>query len=115
MKANELIGDEITSIEKEENKVNNFAQLQPIPLTTEILKKNGFVSMENNSGYVVVIGTIRIELRKGWPDENMAIWLNWDENNDGIYYADLILPYPEFVHELQHALQLCKINKEIEL
>lgn len=84
---------------------------QPIPLTPEILEKNGFVSMEINSGYTLLQNNTMIELRTGWPDENVAIWLDWDEDNDGVY-ANYILPHPKFVHELQH---ICYIDRNIEI
>lgn len=82
----------------------------PIPLTAEILEKIGFVRFYVNY-WKMQVGNGYIELR---PTEgNMAIWLDYDEDNDGIY-ADYILPYPDNLHELQHALRLCNIDKEIE-
>lgn len=84
----------------------------PIPLTAEILEKNGFSHiMYSDAYYSIMIDDTYVELRKY---KNMAVWFNWKENNDGVY-ADYILPMPEFVHELQHALRLCNIDKEIEL
>lgn len=53
-----------------------------------------------------------IELRE--PQHNMAIWLDWTEH-DTVTYASYMLPGPNCVHELQHALRLCGINKEVEL
>lgn len=76
--------------------------LKPIPLTPEILEKNGF---EEDDGayiyynaqyddYVNWCGTI---LKIGCDNGNMEL-------------ADV-----QYVHELQHALHLCGIEKEIEL
>ena len=72
---------------------------QPIPLTEEILKKNGFLG--NDYGEII-IGEWRIMC----DCSNVAILHN--------EHVDIDTPI-RFVHELQHALRLCKIDKEIEL
>ena len=81
--------------------------IEPVPLTTEILEKNGFVKDEN--------------------DDNMYYW-NWGVIDDcisydketskvrifyvsGLAFVKIVL----YVHELQHALRLCEIQKEIKL
>ena len=83
--------------------------LQPIPLTPEILEKNGFVlskessrkpyQLRDNSIYVSVIKgrlNARYYEKFGKPINAMQIDCN-------------------YVHELQHALRLCGIEKEIVL
>lgn len=90
---------------------NDAAQLRPIPLTAEILEKNGFVEFIPHN-WQIVIDNIMIEIRE--PEHNMAIWLDWNEHDTGTY-ASYIFPVPNYVHQLQHALRLCGINKEIEL
>lgn len=77
-------------------------ELYPIPLTAEILEKNGFVS-DNFSPYYLPIedGSIR-----------------FSEHQYGLY-CNLLRSYQRydgvcnFVHQLQHALRLCGIEKEI--
>ena len=86
-------------------------EIEPIPLTAKILEKNGFIEFIPHN-WQNVIDNIMIELRE--PEHNMAIWLDWVEHNTGTY-ASYILPGPNCVHELQHALRLCDINKEIEI
>ena len=95
------------------NAVEYFAVeiLSPIPLTAEILKKNGFVEFIPHN-WQIVIDNIMIEIRES--EHNMAIWLDWNEHNTGTY-ASYIFPGPNCVHELQHALRMCGIDKEIEL
>lgn len=71
-----------------------------IPLTTEILEKNGFVNMGffgklEIGKFVVICDT-----------KNLTIL------RDG--HCDLEIPI-HFVHELQHALRLCGIEKEFAL
>ena len=73
--------------------------VEPIPLTEEILKKNGFLG--NDYGEII-IGEWRIMC----DCSNVAILHN--------EHVDIDTPI-RFVHELQHALRLCKIDKEIEL
>ena len=85
--------------------------ITPIPLTHEILEKNGFVEFTSDN-WQIVIDNIMIELRA--PEHNMAIWLDWDEHDTGTY-ASYMFPRPDCVHELQHALRFCEIDKEIEL
>ena len=73
--------------------------IRPIPLTPEILEKNGFSNRydgEDDLGYAQSCGTIigiHICGKNGLMDEM----------------------YFKYVHELQQALRLCGIEKEIKL
>ena len=110
-------------IDRANGKGNGFAavidgdyyegNLEPIPLTTEILEKNGFEkTWQDNFVY-------------DNEDIGLIITFHPKETNytNGIYdYIDIekgcvtITEMPiEFVHQLQHALRLCGIEKEIEL
>lgn len=83
---------------------------EPIPLTPEILEKNGFGFIKN--------------------DNTKSVWNGWWIYKDlelGVCCLDRIQNWPcfiniddanikcEYVHQLQHALRLCGIEKEIEL
>ena len=78
--------------------------LEPIPLTAEILGKNGFVP-DNFSPYYLPIkdGSVR-----------------FSKHQYGLY-CNILRPYQRYdgvcnyVHNLQHALRLCGIDKEIVL
>lgn len=121
-----MIGDWVVNTEFGKNKIDKIETLEPrrvwlehgktyvpieyiepIPLTIEILEKNGFVKDEK--------------------DDNMYYW-NWSVIDDcisydketskvrifyvsGLTFVKIVL----YVHELQHALRLCEIKKEIEL
>lgn len=83
-------------------------ELNPIPLTAEILISNGFESRNNNHFY--------------FDDEYTEFDIH--ELTDSIWFVeceDLEFSMPSQrmivcnVHELQHALRLCGINKEIQL
>ena len=80
---------------------------EPIPITKEILEKNGFEKDARNESYYK--------------------W-NWYILQDNVSYdmetgivrlfktSDLTFCHPiGYVHELQHALRLCEIDKEIVL
>jgi len=75
--------------------------IQPIPLTQEILEKNGFKDCQfygellSEGGWQIICDCSRLGMRHG------AGWM-----------MDIPCKY---VHELQHALRLCKIEKEIVL
>ena len=75
-----------------------------IPLTPEILKKNGFSSYNNSS----------FQLR----DNGMYIsWRNIGRLNISYGCSPITSVHIKckYVHQLQHALKLCGINKSIKL
>lgn len=80
--------------------ISNF---QPIPLTPEILEKNGLANDYYGSYFK--------------EDEYMSLEISSRE--DGIYWTINFHEYCilklEYVHQLQHALKLCGIDKEITL
>jgi len=103
--------NEVGWSDKESVWVNAY-NVEPIPLTTEILEKNGFEKQFGNFIYEN-------------DDENLMIEFypkNINYTNGCYDYIDIekgcvtITEMPiEFVHELQHALRLCGIDKEFEL
>ena len=80
--------------------------IEPIPLTQKILEKNGFYH-EYNVGYVME------------EYENEIIYNLWDRKLRILKNREQILNLEYFdemcVHELQHILRLCGIEKTIEL
>lgn len=83
------------------------ATLQPIPITPDILEKNGF---RKNGKYS--------EWNIGEWNENPFIGVSLDRQSarvrhfdNDIFIEDKVL----FVHQLQHALRLAGIEKEIVL
>lgn len=84
--------------------------VEPIPLTEEILEKNGFVlKRDDRFGWYVCDG-ITLEYT-GDSKHYDAYWAFTCGNKD----CDVCLIVIRYVHELQHALRLCKIDKKIEL
>ena len=78
----------------------------PIPLTPEILEKNGFYH-ETNVGYIDDDYNGRKIIYDFW-NHNLKIIYNYKTMLDIEGWLDNI-----HVHELQHALKLCGIEKEI--
>ena len=92
-------------------------RFEAIQLTPEILEKNGFEKVNEsvfriyNYSAKLHIGIYFDEFRDNMPiiyllDENTGSW-------PGYQQYDLF--DCKYVHELQHALRLCKIDKEIIL
>lgn len=127
MKANELmIGDwvlynethqqilEISGIDDEvyleTDELVHQSEIQPIPLTPEILKKNGFRIIfegELHTTYFQDIDGFAVEIKIDCIDFTKLSMLN------GLGYRVVI--ECKYVHQLQHALRLCGIEKEIIL
>lgn len=99
-------------------------QIEPIPLTQEILEKNGFkfdgsgqcsmmflseprFSEELRFNIYVGLKRKTIEVFAAHPIERLP---NWRKSNK--VYLEVCGCY---VHELQHTLRLCGIDKEIEI
>ena len=87
--------------------------VEPIPLTPEILEKNGFNLEEAVEDYYFLYIGIdeRVSLCNG--EEFIDSDNKWDvciDNEDHCTIATYELTY---VHELQHILRLCKIDEEI--
>ncbi len=82
-------------------------EIEPIPTTPEILEKNGFV--KDNCGEMTLelddaLGTTEIVLVPSY--------------NEGYYWwkvSNELITKIKSIHELQHALRLCGINKEITI
>lgn len=94
-------------------------KVEPIPITPEILKQNGFKNDFYEEESVADYHTIRLEgyslkHKIGRIDGYLVTWCNGGANVTtdlrGCIQKDI-----SYVHELQHALKLCKIDKEITL
>lgn len=81
----------------------NADNVEPIPLTAEILEKNGFIKSEEDQ---ILMGGIGFAIIYGGYKRL--------EEDKFLKYGDNIYP-TRYVHQLQHALRLCGINKEIVL
>lgn len=84
-----------------EDRCHSEDKIEPIPLTPEILEKNGFIKVNSQRydyGYPDTDCYVKVNLKK-----NM-IHVNGRNANSNLYSHS-------FVHELQHALRLCGLNE----
>ncbi len=83
-----------------EDYTNGLAEkYKPVPLTSEILERNG---VKHVYGYSI---------------EDFKLYGNLGKK-DEVYFTIIVSNKEiriDYVHELQHALRLCGINKEIKL
>lgn len=85
-----------------DGKINVLSDIEPIPITAEILENNGFVCSEVFEEWKYEQDGMRM-LWKPFP------WIH-------IQTGECDMKFPcMHVHELQHALRLCGIHKNIEL
>lgn len=83
--------------------------IEPIPLTEEILEQNGFVRHDKHK-YSVTGSNYKYLKVRCYADTYFEIGNAVDEEGELQAFADI-----QYVHELQHALKLCGIEKEIDL
>ena len=92
-------------------------EFEPIPLTPEILEKNGFKIYEQDftSNIVYEFGSLDyMEFEEFHKYFDIGSKITYEHFGREITYIHPLMRI-YFVHELQHALRLCEINKEIIL
>jgi len=88
--------------------------IEPIPLTAEILVKNGFETNGNAiwAAYCPEDKHANLEISEHY-------YYDGEKTEGGFYWTINCCEYDiirlRYVHELQHALKLCGIEKEIQL
>lgn len=86
-----------------------YDELEPIPLTAEILLMNGF---ERDSK-----GRIWGEYFE--EDENSGLEITVEDKTGDVYWsynwAEYLILKLKYVHQLQQAMRLCGITKEIKI
>lgn len=106
-------------VESAEGVINDIDQVKPISLTPEILEKNGFTGGEYKSWtgdvwYLEEEGFRKIGLTMSRKESTL-----WGEKIKPLYPDSIghkfVVPNIKFVHQLQHALRLCGIDKEITI
>lgn len=112
---------QVNSIDEEDNHIgaggvgasawSDVSEFEPIPLTPEILEKNGWSRKNNYDWYLFHDKDIRINI---WFDKD-----RWDievsPEDMRVTYADITGRGTLHTHQLQHALRLAGVRKEIEL
>jgi hypothetical protein len=94
------------------------SRIFPIPLTKEILEKIGFVNDYYEEGCVADYGYIKHDgYTLTYKNEEVDAIITWCNGCVSITteHGDDVQITIKYLHELQHALKLCKIEKPIEL
>ena len=90
-----------------------ITQLYPIPITAEVLEKNGFARGQRGDFY----HHFRL-------DKNRTLYIHASTNGwrveitydaAGILHTTHLMPDMNSVHQLQHAMRLAGVDKEINL
>jgi hypothetical protein len=81
-----------------------YDEIEPIHLTPEILENNGFHEEWDEDIKLMVCDSIIVEIGN-----------NYKLYTDGKMYLHGVLAPLYYVHEFQHALRICNIEKEIKL
>lgn len=104
-------------IETTHNKLSNIELVEPIPLTPEILEKNEFIANKHVCPYPYYeyeVKENKVKVGLAFPQGNKTSYKEPWVHIDSEYVFVEHLPCM-FVHQLQHAMRLYKIEKEIIL
>lgn len=85
-------------------------ELTPIPITPEILEKNGFDMSDKE--------VMQYHFEEDGEKYHFSLRQMYDKDGKPhgySFYSFNVLTLLDYVHQLQHALKLCEINKEIEI
>ncbi len=102
--------DELDEQVGADGEVYDECDIRPIPLTEEILVKNGFVGVELTDSYELNTDYYEIEVWK-YSDGLWVVNVQWIEFSSTPESKATV----SYLHELQHFLKLCGIEKEITL
>lgn len=106
------------------NGAKDINKIEPIPITEEILKKNGFkndviaqkaIIAEGASNFSVILVSEDNRIILNNIDEYINSFNKWHAHIDTEDMRTMCTLEITYVHELQHLLKLCKIEKEIVL
>ena len=103
------IGAYFKDIDPEEEYDCVLSQARPIPITAEILEKNGFESTTKPNVFTLTHGELQLYVSKELDGWYMS-FVNFMER-----LCILQVIRKSYIHELQHALRLAGVDKEINL
>lgn len=100
-----------------DGKINILSDIEPIPITKEILEKNGF--KEGRFGlysYRLVDGDDKVYLNGTFTElEYTNVCHNYDDPDEVNYGSNMEFPKPLELHQLQNILQDLGVEKEINV
>jgi hypothetical protein len=83
-----------------------ISDIHPIPITAEILEKNGF---ERSTSQFIVYHTDKVWISYDKPSETWSVTMYINDFTSNLH-ANIL-----HIHQLQHALRLAGVDKEINL
>ena len=87
--------------------------IKPIPITAEVLEKNGFELFSRDIKYITYcINESQISVSYVKDTKEWMVFLG---ASGSVKKKFVEVSCVKYIHELQHALRLCGIEKEIEL
>lgn len=93
-------------------------EVEPIPLTAEILEKNGYEHMTDIVWHDIFVVRYRIELANKELERDQTLMLAKDPY-DVFYWISVMSAVSaldfRYVHELQHLMRMLQIDQEVEL
>lgn len=100
---------------KEDFYNEHIDNIKPIPLTAETLEKNGFVKYNEVSDTPPYDKDEEGNMYYSFKGEQ-KLWGWWQPNNIYLIPVNAMVDLEiKYVHQLQHALRLCGIDKTIEV
>lgn len=108
------LGDKIITVQySDEEETETEEDVKPIQITPEILEKNGF----KGEMYAFLDISPSLYLEYYYHEHRLREWWTGiDEWNNDAEVKEIVFKCQcHYIHELQHALRLCGIEKEIEL
>lgn len=103
------VGAYFKDIDPDEEYDCTLCQLRPIPITAEMLEKNGFESTTKPNVFTLAHGELQLYVSKELDGWTMS-FVNFMER-----LCILQVIRKSYIHDLQHALRLAGVDKEINL
>lgn len=95
--------------------ITSNEHIEPIPLTEDILAKNGFYRSPRWHYCEITIGNFKIYVQLGCGGKIDYVHITSKLSNALARKEIDVTTHINYVHQLQHLLRLCGIEKEFEL
>ena len=97
---------ELDLLKSSESFRTSIDNIEPIPITAEVLEKNGF---EKSTSQFIVYHTDKVWISYDEPSETWSVTVYINDVTSNLH-ANIL-----HIHHLQHALRLAGVDKEINL